>query len=487
MFAIALAAGCQTDFAVDSPATVLAPEIPRNAFETLNAPADAHAELCDPGTPPDPTFPDNADRITNRFCQDAKPGGVIPTPHGLAELLVLLGLDFKDPSGGNGVGGNPGFAILGHSSALTARKVSSITPTAFVFTPLGPDGKPPRDYIFLAFDPGEPFLEVASFSPSDQAVNFYLVMFDKECTHSPAGCGPNDMLTPNQSTGWSNVRIYESTTALNNTIADCRQCHIGNGHDVPDTGDPLILRMQEIEPPHTHWFSGQTAGGQALLADFHAAHGTAEDYGPIPAAMIDKSGPGLMAQFITTAGFGDQPNVFHSAAIEAEVAASAPRQPAVNVPAGTSQTWRAAYDAAVAGQFIATPYHDVKITDPDKLAHMTEVYGNYRSSGGPLTEDIRDVFLDAAMAELGFAPGDAMDGRALLAQQCEQCHNARLDPTISRDRFLIDRLDQMSRDEKDLAIERIQLPLDTRLAMPPPLFRTLTPRERAAMIDELRK
>ncbi|TMQ22442.1 MAG: hypothetical protein E6J90_12480 [Deltaproteobacteria bacterium] len=487
IFAIALAAGCQTEFVVESPPTVLAPSIPANVFETLKPPADAHAELCDPGAPPDPTFPDNADRITNRFCQDAKPGGVMPTPHGLSDLLTLLGLDFKDPAGGNGVGGNPGFAILGHSSALTARKVSSITPTAFVFTPLGPDGKPPRDYLFLAFDPGEPFVEVASFSPADQAVNFYLVLFDKDCTHSAAGCGPNDMLTPNQKTGWSNIRIYESTTALNNTIADCRQCHIGNGHDVPDTGDPLILRMQELEAPHTHWFSSQTAGGKALLADFHAAHGTTEDYGPIPAGLVDRSDPALMARFITAAGFGDQPNVFHSAAIEAEVTASAPHQPEVNVPAGASATWRASYDAAAAGRFIAAPYHDIKVTDPTRLAHMTQLYQQYRAGAGPLTEDIRDVFLDAAMTEMGFAPGPVMDGRALLAQQCAQCHNARLDPTISRDLFLVDQLDQMSRAEKDIAIERLALPLDTRLTMPPPLFRTLTPEDRALMIDELRK
>ena len=363
--------------------------------------------------------------------------------------------------------------------------MSSIAPTAFIFTPLEA-GKPPTDYLFLAFDPGEPFVEVASFSPSDQAVNFYLVLFDKDCTHSAAGCGPQDMLTPDQTTGWSNIRIYESTTALDNTIADCRQCHIGNGHDVPDTGDPLILRMQEIDAPHTHWFSAQTPGGRALLADFHAAHGTAEDYGGIPAAMIDKSDPELMAQFIRAAGFGDQPNAFPSAAIEAEVAASAPRQPEVNVPAGTSPSWRAIYDAAVAGQFIATPYHDVKITDPARLAHMTDAYGRFRS-GTPLTEDIRDVFLDAAMTELGFAPGPAMDGRALLVQQCQQCHNARLDPTITRDLFLVDRLDQMSRAEKDVAIQRIDMPLDTRLTMPPPLFRTLTPAQRALMIEELRK
>jgi hypothetical protein len=28
----------------------------------------------------------------------------------------------------------------------------------------------------------------------------YLVLFDKDCTHSAAGCGPQDMLTPNQTT-----------------------------------------------------------------------------------------------------------------------------------------------------------------------------------------------------------------------------------------------------------------------------------------------
>ena len=58
---------------------------------------------------------------------------------------------------------------------------------------------------------------------------------------------------------------------------------------------------------------------------------------------------------------------------------------------------------------------------------------------------------------------------------------------ITRDKFLVDQLDQMSRDEKDLAIERIQTALDTRLTMPPPLFRTLSERDRKAMIAELKK
>jgi hypothetical protein len=409
----------------------------------------------------------------------------MPQPTSLHELLQLLDLDFKDPAGGNGTGGNPGFAILGHSSALTARKVSSITPTAFVFTPLAADGTVPRDYIFLAFDPGEQFVEVASFSPADMAVNFYLVLFDKTCGTS---CGPDDLLTPKQTEGWSNIRIYESTTALNNTIADCRQCHIGSGHDDPNNPDPLILRMQELEAPHTHWFSSATTGGQALLADFHAAHGTTEDYGPIPAALVDRSDPELMAGFIRAAGFGTQPNPFHSAAIEQEITASAPAQPAVNVPIGTSATWQASFDAATQGQFIPAPYHDVKISDPDKLVRMTSIYSAYRTGQTvSMTTDIREVFLDGGLVDMGFAAPPALDGRALLVEQCQQCHNARLDPSLSRDKFLVDQLDTMSREEKDLAIERINTPIDTRLTMPPPLFRSLGPRERELMIAELQR
>jgi hypothetical protein len=469
------------------PSVGLPPALPSDVFNTLLPSGPAHAELCD-HDPADLTFPDQADRITNRFCQDVKPGGTMPTPRSLEQLMALLDLDFVNPAGGNGTGGNPAFAILGHSSALTARKVSSITPTAFIFTPLQSDGTVPPDYMFLAFDPGETFVEVASFSPADQVVNFYLVLFDKDCSASAAGCGHEDLLTPSVTTGWSNVRVYESTTALNNTIADCRQCHIGTGKDVPDTGDPLILRMQELDAPHTHWFSSRTDGGKALLADFHAAQGDREDYGGIPAALIDQSDPAKMADFIRAAGFGAQPNVFHSATIETEVHAAAPSQPVVNTPMGASPTWQKLYDDAVAGTFIPPPYHDVKITDPDKLAHMTSLYQRWRTGQvATLDEDIREVFLDAGLVDMGFQAPPSSSGRELLVQQCQQCHHANLDPTISRDKFLVDRLDQMSRAEKDVAIARINTPVDTVLTMPPPLFRTLDQAERNLMIAELRR
>src|SRR4051794_12147217 len=80
----------------DAPKTVQSPIIPLNVFETLNGFDDMHKELCD-NDGSHPMFPNDADRITKMFCQDLVPGGSMPEPHSLNELLTLLGLDFKDP------------------------------------------------------------------------------------------------------------------------------------------------------------------------------------------------------------------------------------------------------------------------------------------------------------------------------------------------------------------------------------------------------
>jgi len=153
---------------------------------------------------------------------------------------------------------------------------------------------------------------------------------------------------------------------------------------------------------------------------------------------------------------------------------------------GWSDAWSDVYAAGADGRAIAAPYHDVKVTDPQLLATATDAYVAYRA-GAPLKLDIRDVLLGAGLVDMGFAPRPGSNGKAILVQQCQQCHNARLDPTLTRERFLVDQLDQMSRDEKDLAIERIQKSIDTRLTMPPPLFRLPSDADRAAMIQELKK
>jgi hypothetical protein len=245
--------------------------------------------------------------------------------------------------------------------------------------------------------------------------------------------------------------------------------------------------MQEIEAPFTHWFSSATEGGKALLSDFHAAHGTREDYGGVPAELIDQSDPSKLAALVTQAGFGAQPNLFDSAKIEGEVKASAPSQPAENAPPGTSATWKQLYANAASGAFIATPYHDVKVTDATKVATMASAYRGWLSNPSSVLPDIRDVFLDEGLRDMGFAPAGGATGRELLQQMCQQCHNANLDPTISRENFLVDQLGTMTRSEKDLAIQRLGLPETTRLRMPPMLFRTITSEERQLMIEELQK
>jgi hypothetical protein len=312
-------------------------------------------------------------------------------------------------------------------------------------------------------------------------MNFYIVFFDHACTTASGGCSNADLLSSKLVSGWSNVRIYEDTTALNNTIFDCHVCHQPIDKNAP------FLRMQEISQPFTHWFSAQTEGGKCLLEDFHKAHGANEDYGGIPAALIDKSDPSLLAALIKQGGFGDQPNAFMSQQIEAELKASAPSQPMVNVPPGKSATWQALYDKAAAGQFIAPPYHDVKVTDPQKLSAMTDAYVAFIGGKRADLPEIRDVFLDEGLRDMGFAPKAGANGRQLLQQMCQECHNANLDMTITREKFLVDQLDQMSRDEKDVAIQRLQMSVDTRLVMPPPLFRTITDDERQLMIEELKK
>ncbi len=464
-----------------APTTILPPLLPSDVGTVLLNPAAAHEELCTADMD-HPNFPDDADTITKVFCQDKKPGGVMPTPKGLADLLKLLGLDFKDPNGKNGEGGNPAFAILGHSSALTARKVTTITPTAFIFTPPPADGSPiTTAFIVVGFDPGEQFVEVASYDPTGKSVNFYAVFFDQACNATPGGCTTTDLLTPKLVTGWNNVRIYEDTTALGNTILDCHVCHQAN-----NAADP-ILRMQEIAPPFTHWFSANTDGGRALLGDFHAAHGTNEDYGGIPAAMLDQSDPSKLAALVKQAGFGMQPNAFASAAIEAELKSSAPGQPLVNIPMGQSPTWKKLYDDAASGLFIAAPYHDVKVTDPTKLAVMTTAYQKWLTGAAPEVPELRDIFLDDGLRDMGFAPKLGLDGRGLIVQMCQECHHSKLDMMVTREKFLVDQLDQMSREEKNIAIDRLNTPITNRLAMPPALFRTITDDERQLMIETLKK
>jgi hypothetical protein len=180
--------------------------------------------------------------------------------------------------------------------------------------------------------------------------------------------------------------------------------------------------------------------------------------------------------------------------IEEEVIASAAErggaQPDDNSVPGESATWRDLYDAAKRGDAIAVPYHDVKVTDKDKLAAMTAAYLDYREGRLDRADlpDITQVFPDdeELLARMGFATEPGMSGDEVLLQACGQCHNDRLDQTLSRARFNVD-LSKMSRVEKDRAIARIELPLDHGGVMPPARFRHLSDEAKAQLIELLQR
>lgn len=437
-------------------------------FEELPQGEEQTARVCESGA---------EDVVRRVFC-----GPDRQEINSLHDLQVAFGLD---PSV---LGGYSGSALTGHSTSLAKRSVSAINPRVIMFRMLVnllDEGRGPIEFVTLAFNRGEQFAEIAIMN-GQREYHFYVVKFKQACNERPEGCLPGELLTEAIEHDWRDVTLYDEK-ALQNTVLDCATCHQPDG-----PGTPKILRMQEFDDPWTHWFFNSTPGGRALVADYTAAKGD-ESIAGLPREDIGGVSPGGLE---TIVGGRDhyQPNQFESELIEKEIMESAAleggNQPVDNSIPGTSPTWRIAYEASKRGEFIPTPYHNVKVTDPDKLARVTEAYQAYRRGELPLEElpDLRDVFPDdhARLAEMGISTEPGLSGEEVLIQACSQCHNERLNPEQSRARFRAD-LQGMSRDEKDVAIQRLMLPPNNVHAMPPARLRVLSKEARERAIEALRK
>ena len=421
------------------------------------------------------------DPVRDVFCGEA-----VPTFTELRQLLTAFALDSDHVREFKGLlianGPITAISMTGHSTALAARSVSAINPRLIVL-----QMKPvPFDLVALAFARGEQFTELTVRDRDDGQLRFYMIAYRQACNAAADGCTVADLLTPATEYDWTETTLYDERD-LSNTGLDCAPCHQPDG---PNT--PKLLRMQELDGPWTHWFWNNSEGGRALLADYIAAKGD-ESLAGMTSAQINATDPNAIAT-LTILATPTQPNKFESAPIESEVQASAAalggRQPADNSVPGDSATWRAIYEHAQRGEAITVPYHDVKVTDPEKLARATAAYQAYRAGQLPAAElpDIRDVFPDdpRKLAELGVMTEPGLDGGAVLLQSCSQCHNGRLDQTLTRARFRAD-LQGVSREEKDIAIERLQLPATDLRAMPPARLRALSPEARQRAIDWLRR
>ncbi len=402
------------------------------------------------------------DAFFKRICGEVRPN--IPD---LAGLLRLVGLD-QDRA----------FALNGNSTSVVAKSVSALNPRIIIFPRVAPTLEQKDDFTIVGFVRGEHFAEVTSRDPMTGEPNFYLLTFERGCDYT-GGCDLASKLTEEVEHDWTAYSIYAETD-LENTSVDCLACHRPAGF-----GTKKILRMQELSSPWLHWFPQRfvqrTDSDRVLTAQFADVHGGDKQYGGVPIATIQNAldeGSGAQLEALLRAeGFGEQPNAFDPR-IEAEAKAGQP-----------SPTWLAQWTLAAQGQAIPVPYPLADVTDEAKRTAATQSYKNVvaGTAGRETLVDIRDVFSADAIEKLSFVPKPGADGKSVLVQMCSRCHDGRANPEIGRSNFDVLKLDTMSADEKQIALQRIQEPEGSIKRMPPWRSGTLTPEALTAAMTELSK
>jgi hypothetical protein len=295
----------------------------------------------------------------------------------------------------------------------------------------------------MGFVRGEQLVELIANDSATGKPQFFLLSFRQACNDTPQGCSLGHLLTPAIESNWTEVSLYRAEE-LGNTIVDCFQCH-------NPTGNQVMLRMQELRNPWTHWFRDNTDGNQ-LINDYYAAHPTTETYAGIPGPMIRGSDPQKVENLVRGNGFGTQPNEFQTATIRTELTNNN----------GTSPTWQRLFAESVAGRAIPVPYIDLKVTEPALLTKFTQQYQAFTAGTLPLDkfEDHREIFLTdpAKRAQIGFSIAPGMPAKDMFMLACNQCHNSSLDQTISRAKFNVDFTKmQKASTEIEIAITRLKM------------------------------
>lgn len=375
---------------------------------------------------------------------------------------------------------NRAFAFTGNSTSLVKTAVSAVNPRAIIFPRVDEKREKPAELTALGFVRGEPFVEVVSRDAVSGDYNFYLFTFERPCDYEAGGCDLASVLTEELERGWTAYSVY-SEEDVENTSLDCRSCHQPQGF-----GTPKILRMQELESPWLHWFPQRfvqrTASDRVLGAQFLEAHAVDSAYAGIPIATIQSavdegSGAQLEALLVAEGQDAHQPNVFD------------PRIEAEAKDGQASPTWEAQFAVSVAGDAIGVPYPQADVTDAALRAASVKSYLDVASGAAPRESllDLRYLFSPDAEQKLGLVPPAGADGLSVLTQVCSRCHDGRSNPAVSRSSFNVKKLAEMSREEKDLAITRLQEPAGSSSVMPPWRAGRLSPEALAAAIAELSK
>ncbi len=411
------------------------------------------------------------DAVSRAFCTD-----VPPRLTGLIDLQRVLSLRPVPEEGAAAAS----LALTGHSTGLFGRGVSAINPRAIVLQ--FPEDRADQNFIALAYARGEQVVELAAQAPDDQgraAPTFYLLRYSQLCTHDDDGdgradgdrqgdCTVTDTLGERTESEWTGWSLYDDAD-LENTVFDCLHCHQPLG-----PGTKRLFRQQELQNPWTHWMA-PFSPSRVLLDDYRLVHGDAGVAG-IPTSRFAASNPILVQNLVERTG-STQDNLFPSPIIEAEVVAAAPGQPADNTVTGSSATWRALFERARRGEAIPPPFHDIKVTDPDRVLDLAARYRAAVDVPGAQLPDLRTALRLEAEVGTFVRAASGQSGRALLVQMCAQCHNGRSEPSLSKSNFDVFRLDDMTDAERDVILDRLRRPSKDRYRMPPTFLRELTPDE----------
>jgi mono/diheme cytochrome c family protein len=383
--------------------------------------------------------------------------------------------------------------MQGHTTSLGSHLVSAINPRV-ILQRAGSLSARDSEFAILAFTRGQQRVELAALDGRARRFNFYLIDFKQACNELVGGCQPGDLFTPAIEANWLELRVRDDEL-LKNTPEDCRRCHGGG----PNRRGPMLL-MRELLAPWTHWLREPSSLRDDYLAakrDPSRPEGNTEAYAGT--TLKDVVSPGALEELIGAAERAGlqapQPLDFPSGEIGFETRELSSSSTLLPGPASRggqpalSPTWRALYEAFLSGDSLAPPYQYQRATDDDKLHERSAKYQAFLAGTLPQHElpDLGDVFPDDAqrLAELGFAAEPEATGPELLTQVCAACHNAALDPTLTRARFDVE-LSRMGRAGLENAIARLELPEDDALRMPPAGFRDLDAAARLRLVEYLR-
>jgi hypothetical protein len=183
-----------------------------------------------------------------------------------------------------------------------------------------------------------------------------------------------------------------------------------------------------------------------------------------------------MQGLVENEGFRQQPNVFPGAQLGFDLARGV--EPSAN------PTWRTLHEGALERFGLPVPAPSARPYDESRLRETAALYRE-AAQGNAVYPDLSDLLSDEAEWQSGLRPRPGASGVEILEQTCKRCHHAALDPTLSRARFDTSRVGSLDEAARRALVDRLRLPEDSPLKMPPPRFARLTEEEVARVAEAL--